>query len=175
MIVPFVSTNDVITSAVCNASGSFMAMMAVNFRGIVDEVEIGDAGNYQNVILYRPADYQNPGLIRASIKPLRRASSPATFVPSFWEFATENPLCNLTNWATSHKGVQLDGCKEIQHFPIMKMPDFVPSRVQSNAVIFNLESGKLGLFVMGTRALHDAVKASGLVGEAPEWPALPCQ
>jgi hypothetical protein len=172
--VPFVSTNDVITSAVCKASGSFVAMMAVNFRGRVDEVEACDAGNYQNVILYRPEDYQNPGLIRASIQPLRRASSPATAVPSFWDFATTStPLMNLTNWATFHQGMQLDRCKECQHFPIMKMPDFVPSYVQSNAVIFNSESGKLGLFVMGTRALHDAVRASGLVGEGPEWPALP--
>merc|ERR1712039_776847 len=86
--VPFVSTNDVITAALCKASGSFLAMMAVNFRGKVHEVDDCDAGNYQNVIPYRPSDYQTPVLIRSSIGPLRRAAFPATSIPSFWDFAS---------------------------------------------------------------------------------------
>lgn len=171
--VPFVSTNDVITSAVCKASGSFLAMMAVNFRGRVEELDDRDAGNYQNVIPYRSEDYQTPALIRSSINPLRRAALPATSIPSFWEFASSRtPLMNVTNWATFHKGVRLDSCNEVQHFPIMTIPNFVPSRLQSNAVIFNLESGKRGLFVMGTCSLLDAIKASGLVGEPPKWPVV---
>ena len=171
--VPFVSTNDVITAAVCKASKTFLAMMAVNFRGRVEQVSDCDAGNYQNVIPYRPRDYQTPALIRASIKPLRRAARPATSIPSFWEFATAStPLMSITNWAQFHEGVRFNGCKEEQHFPIMERPSFVPSRLQSNAVIFNIESGKLGLFVMGSRSLHNAIKASGLVGESPEWPVL---
>ena len=63
------STNDVVSSAFLRATRADLALMAVNFRGRVPEVDESHAGNYENVIQYRPEDYESPPLVRQSVKP----------------------------------------------------------------------------------------------------------
>ena len=42
--------------------------MAVNFRNRVENCFDEDVGNYENNIVYMPADYQSPQLIRESLQ-----------------------------------------------------------------------------------------------------------
>ena len=62
--VPYVSTNDVLTSWLMTSSTSDVGLMAVNWRGRLGGVTRRHAGNYENVIFYSsPSDCSSPGLI----------------------------------------------------------------------------------------------------------------
>ena len=66
----FVSTNDIITSTFLRAAQVNMGLMAINFRDRLTDCKQSDAGNYQNMLVYYPADYASPSLIRASLAKL---------------------------------------------------------------------------------------------------------
>ena len=57
--------------------------MAINFRGRLEGHALTDAGNYENLCMYRPADYKSPALIRLSVTSMRRAAEPTTSFPGW--------------------------------------------------------------------------------------------
>ena len=80
--LPFVSTNDILTSWFLRASGADIGMMSINFRNRVKTLTDDMAGNYESGILYRPPDYENASMIRKSLANYHRASEPETSLPS---------------------------------------------------------------------------------------------
>ena len=88
--VGFVSTNDVLTSWWSRAPRRggrkvLLAVMAVNLRGRVEGCDTSDAGNYEEILNYRPGDFETPQLIRKSLQGFCRAGDPRTRMPTTWE------------------------------------------------------------------------------------------
>jgi len=162
--VEFVSTNDVVTSAFLRATRADLALMAVNFRGRVAEVDGSHAGNYENVIQYRPEDYASPALIRQSVDALHRASHPPTALPSSLGHLSCSYYGVVTNWASFAKGVEIDGCTQELHVPVFDFNDATPARIVSTCILFRPANGKVAVAVAGSCEVHARVAASGMLG-----------
>ena len=63
-VVPYVSTNDILTSHILTKSKSVYGMMAINWRNRLEGHTTLHAGNYENFIFYRKQDAIAPELIR---------------------------------------------------------------------------------------------------------------
>ena len=150
--VPFVSTNDALTSWFFSEMKSDLNIMVANLRnrepsilGLVDR----HVGNYEANIPYFPGDVETPTIIRQSVRDAngafraKRAGAPETETPSFWKL-----LCNktaiITNWATFYSDVNLQvNSQDNQestltpelHLPIMEPDGFITS-VWNSAIIF---------------------------------------
>jgi len=162
--VPFVSTNDALTSWFFSEMKSDLNIMVANFRsrkpsilGLVDH----HVGNYEANIPYFPGDVETPAVIRQSIRDAngafgaKRAGSPETETPSFWKL-----LCNktaiITNWATFYRDVNLKAdtldnpestlTPEL-HLPIMEPDGFITS-VWNSAIIFRPRAGETGMLMI---------------------------
>ena len=138
--VDFVSTNDVLTCSIFKAAGTSCGTMDVNFRSRVQEGgrSAGDttdseelAGNYEDKIVYRSADFERPSLIRKSIlssDSLRRATQsrlPETLL-EFWRLGM---ITSVSNWASFAKPLSLESCgsRAGLHVPVVDPAD-VPCR-----------------------------------------------
>ena len=71
----FVSTNDIVTSEILTSTLCNLGFMDVNFRGRIENCDADLAGNYEDKIVYRPADFASPALIRP--RPLARLPAKA--------------------------------------------------------------------------------------------------
>lgn len=65
--VPWVSTNDVITSAFGNATSARTLLMPLNFRRRLPAYKDKDAGNYEGAMVFGPEDYALPARIRKTL------------------------------------------------------------------------------------------------------------
>jgi hypothetical protein len=110
--VPFVSTNDVITSAFSNASAAHTCIMAMNLRERMDGLTGDHAGNYVNCLYFDTANSATPDRIRQSL-----------LHPRF--HCRDEPLkmfsriCFITNWSSFSKPLRIPDCVEQQHQPLM--------------------------------------------------------
>merc|ERR1712046_43074 len=149
--VPFVSTNDIITSWFFRKVGASAAIMAINLRGRVAGAEDHIAGNYESGLVYRPADFATPALIRKSLAKLRRAASPPTSLPSAVEHM-RGFLGRATNWSTFARPVELPGgAAQSLHIPVTNLgPTALPPNV-TGMIIFRANSGRLACCVTGPR------------------------
>lgn len=164
--VPFVSSNDALTSWFFRHMGSDLNIMVANFRSRLPSVlDLSDshAGNYEANIPYFPGDLETPALIRQSIREddgtfrARRAGSPSTGIPGFWTLL-RNKTAIITNWATFYADIILENGSPDQqsgmhpklHLPIME-PDGLITSVWNSAIIFRPRAGALGLLMITRR------------------------
>jgi hypothetical protein len=165
--VPFVSTNDALTSWFFREMKSDMNIMVANFRSRKPAI-LGLAehhvGNYEANVPYFPGDVETPALIRQSIRNAdggfraRRAGSPPTEIPKFFTLI-RNKSALITNWANFYRDVVLQDNapdKETRpynpklHLPIME-PDGIITSVWNNGIIFRPRAGELGIFMITRR------------------------
>lgn len=157
--VPFVSTNDVLTSTLASMFKSCLCLMAINFRERLPDLSDSDAGNYEGGILLQPADYAQPELIRKTLRAgqatgiyRRAASDPPTPLPSFMQQLRAR-VSLVTNWASFAGDMVLDGCEVDLHLPCLN-----PQELTYAAVIFKPIPGKLAVLMM-TRDSADLTSA----------------
>mmetsp|Transcript_23721 Transcript_23721/g.23989 ORF Transcript_23721/g.23989 Transcript_23721/m.23989 type:complete len:252 (-) Transcript_23721:1679-2434(-) len=155
--VPYVSTNDVLTSHIISNSNSTYGMMAINWRHRLMGHTTLHAGNYENPILYRKEDASSPALIRKSLDSYQRVVTRTTTFPSWWEVATTTFTC-VTNWSTFAKPTVLGGCVEEVHFPLI-LAEALPSHRLRMFVIFRSGMGqKIGIcYPRGVLSVSDDV------------------
>lgn len=172
--VPFVSTNDVITSDIMSAARADMGMMAVNFRGRLDDdgpLKDTDAGNYEDLIVYLPPDYAEPALVRRSVRTLRRAVTFGTTsiprsVREFWSRRVRN-LTVVTNWSTFARDVRCAGVAPELHVPVINSGAAPLARTVTICVIFRMNSkGSLGVYLFGNQDQLQRIKNSAVVGDS---------
>jgi len=145
-MVPFISTNDIITSWFMNQFSS-CGIMAINWRDRLEGHTFSHAGNYETPIFYNAPDYASPILIRKSLDKYKRAITHQDPMPSSWKDAWEN-LSMVTNWSTFAEPNEIAGCVEDIHVPVAtidKWPSALPV-----LLIFRAGPGKDGVDVVGS-------------------------
>ena len=171
--VPFVSTNDALTSWFFREMQCDINIMVANFRSrkpaILDLTDY-HAGNYEANIPYFSGDIEEPALIRQSILSpenqfrARRAGSPATKIPGFTTLL-RNKSAIITNWSSFYRDVALhtdpkrensETCKPSLHLPIME-PDGLITSVWHNGIVFCPRAGELGMLMITRRFDSDAL------------------
>ena len=165
--VPFVSSNDALSSWFFSKMESDTNIMVANFRGrqpSILNLSDNDAGNYEANVPYFPGDVETPALIRQSIRDAdgafraHRAGSPETEIPGFWKLL-HNRTSIISNWANFYCDVNLqDNVKDNKesttkpklHLPIME-PDGIITSVWNSAIIFRPHAGQLGMLMITRR------------------------
>ncbi|KAG9400050.1 hypothetical protein AC1031_010968 [Aphanomyces cochlioides] len=135
--VPFVSTNDIITSWFFRQTKADIGIMIANLRGRAEGIEPDMAGNYHTVVVYQPDDFATPSLIRESIaNAMCRARS--TDLP------TETKTISLvTSWATLYEPVAIPEWSLVEHWPIMNGRSVFPN----GAVVFQRTKDTIGVLM----------------------------
>ncbi len=169
--VPFVSSNDVLTSWFFRKMISDLHIMLANLRNRRPSVlNLSDehVGNYEANLPYFPEDIETPALIRQSIRDAdgsfraKRAATPVTEIPGSLKLL-RNRTSIITNWATFYRDVNLPDdvqdknestLKPKLHFPIME-PDGIITSVWNNAIIFRPRAGDLGMLMITRRFNND--------------------
>ena len=168
--VPFVSTNDVATSTICNAIACDCAYMAINFRGRLEGCHDDLIGNYEELLVYFRQDFATPALIRQSISPdstgvLMRAGKPKQELFSNLKHLFGGPtFAGLTNWVRFAFAFHLPGATEDLHLPIRSRDDTL-ARMFSMVVIFRAQEGRVAAYVDGTQQTLDRLRSSDIVGD----------
>lgn len=104
--VPFISTNDVLTSWFIQATNCQHGLLAINWRDKLPGHSQQHAGNNKNLLYYRPADSKTPAMIRSSLHTLKRHD-----MSSFWE-RTTGLYTVVTNWVSFAQPNVIEGCQE---------------------------------------------------------------
>ena len=169
--VPFVSSNDVLTSWFFRKMRADIHIMLVNFRNrrpSISNLSDKHVGNYEANLPYFPGDTESPMLIRQSIRGgdgsfrAKRAGLPVTEMPSSFK-RLRNSVSIITNWATFYRDVELKGkdqdgikstLKPKVHYPIME-PDGIITSVWNNAIVFRPRAGQLGMLLITRRSESD--------------------
>jgi len=112
--VPFVSTNDIITSAFSNAAAAHTCLMAMDFRGRVDGLTEEHAGNYVNCLPFDTANSVTPDRVRQSLLHPRFhcRDEPVKIFSRF---------CLITNWSSFSKPIHIPNCVEQLHQPLINI------------------------------------------------------
>lgn len=171
--VPFVSTNDVLTSWFFSEMKCDINIMLANFRSrtpaILDLAE-HHAGNYEANVPYFPGDIEKPALIRQSILSpenqfrARRAGLPVTAIPGLLTLL-RNQSAIITNWASFYRDVKLptdpirdnsETYKPSLHLPIME-PNGLITSVWHNGIVFCPRSGEIGMLMITRRFDSDTL------------------
>ena len=158
--LPFVSSNDVLSSAFFRAAGLGVSFLAMNLRGRVPGLHSALAGNYESLMYYHGSgDYAAPSDIRKSLTPdaggvLRRVGN--TPMPSFGDVAGGRTAV-VSNWATFYEDANMPGgAKQLVH---MVLPDpKVRMPFMEVCVIFSPGGGRLALFTNGSERVKNLVK-----------------
>ena len=150
--VDFVSTNDVLTSWWSRAPRRggrkvLLAVMAVNLRGRVEGCDNLDAGNYEEILNYRPGDFETPQLIRKSLQGFCRAGDPRTRMPTTWEHLRSPGYSISTNWSTFDRGMALPGYTTEIHAPLFDV-SAMPHNFRM-CIIFRPRPGELAAYLTG--------------------------
>ena len=115
--VPWVSSNDIITSAFLEASAPDVGLMAANLRTRLDAVGDENAGNYEGTVKLVPEDFKPPK-VRRSIAGgrCRRVSN----TPQMGPGTEAIDISVITNWASFAQDlVPLEGCEILAHHPVV--------------------------------------------------------
>ena len=137
--VPFVSTNDIITSAFSNATAAHTCMMAMNLRGRMDGLTEDHAGNYVNSLYFDTANSATPDRVRQSL--LRpRFHCRDEPVKMFSRF------CLITNWSSFSKPIHIPDCVEQQHQPLVCDIKRVAYTPMDTMVVYRAGGQRLGAY-----------------------------
>ena len=108
--VPWVSSNDVLTSWFLRQGGYSYGFMAINLRrklaGLTDE----SAGNYEGAIQFWPEEFRQAAGIRRSLQPPNMFQAGRQDVPGFWR-SLRSHFGVATNWSSLQSELHLPGCE----------------------------------------------------------------
>lgn len=134
--VPFVSTNDIITAALCNAAAAHTCIMAMDLRERMDGLTESHAGNYVDYLYLDAEHAATPDRIRQSL-----------LHPRF--HCRDEPIKMLqrivaiTNWSSFSKPLQIPDCVERLHHPMFELnARAIPL---DGMTVFRAGGGRLGV------------------------------
>eukprot|EP00586_Coscinodiscus_wailesii_P020264 CAMPEP_0172498320 /NCGR_PEP_ID=MMETSP1066-20121228/112157_1 /TAXON_ID=671091 /ORGANISM="Coscinodiscus wailesii, Strain CCMP2513" /LENGTH=425 /DNA_ID=CAMNT_0013271551 /DNA_START=86 /DNA_END=1363 /DNA_ORIENTATION=+ len=115
--VPYVTTNDILTSGFFNACGSRIGMMGFDCREKLDECHRDLAGNYVSALILDSDVFGTPARLRRmySSRPYKTTGRP---LPKCCCGAASFAM--VTNWSSfAGEMVALRGCEMIIHLPVL--------------------------------------------------------
>jgi len=124
--VPWLSTNDVLTSWFFSVVKPAVGMIIVDCRGkaygdaparkMIMDLQLSDkfVGNYHDAYLFLPSEYAEPANIRRALTRLTEGECAGHPVDPG---ADEKGGAFITNWAALYQDLQFEGCRQILHFP----------------------------------------------------------
>ena len=160
--VPFVSTNDVITSWFLQESKCTHGLMLINFRNRLEGHADRHAGNYENCLFYRLEDSATPGLIRQSLSSFRRTITTSS-MPSFWKVLFSSTAI-VTNWSSFAKPAVIEGCQEDLHVPLYDIATMIPSTI-AILIIFRSGPRGLALYAYGQPRRLEGLRSASFLSE----------
>lgn len=140
--VPFVSSNDAITSWFLGSSRFCnIGLMAINMRGRISKLGDKHVGNYESIMVFQKGECKSPADIRHAVMGpklgTRRAEAPGLCM------SLQSRVGLVTNWSTFAKDVRLPGCVEVLHLGTFGS-DMLFAEC---AVIFRARKGELGVIL----------------------------
>ncbi|CAJ1969084.1 unnamed protein product [Cylindrotheca closterium] len=153
----FVSTNDVLSSWFFQNSTCKHGLMALNWRGRLPGHTDMLAGNYENVLFYRPCDSKTPDLIRKSLTEKKNQGQVLQYrrqvthdepMPGFWGMASGS-IALATNWASFSKLSSIPGWQEEIQIPLYDTSKLLPSTL-AIMLIFRAGPHGTGIMVAGS-------------------------
>lgn len=139
----WVSTNDLVTSAVAGVAGVDLLLMAANLRGRVACVGSNDAGNYEMLLPLLRSDIERPEGVRAAVAGGRLQRARGAPLPgalaSAWTRASV-----ITNWASFYRDVALPGAVLKRHLPVAE----TATAHMESVVIFAPRAGQVGVIAL---------------------------
>jgi hypothetical protein len=150
--VKFVSSNDVLVSELAKLTGVRLWMMAMNFRGRVDGIDMDLAGNYESCLWLDKGVYSSPATIRKILRdgpPFKAHSEP---LPSTWECITSAQLGNCSSWAFSKEELAIGEATQQLHIPLIPT-GAIPFE---SVCMFYPSKGKLAVMILSKRFERDA-------------------
>lgn len=154
--VPFVSSNDVITSEIFKLCDIDFGMMALNMRTRLQGINPHLAGNYVEPLGFFKEDIaKGPVAIRQALAVGSKAlaSQTLTSQPSILQTLGMR-FGTVSNWASFHVDVELDGCEVGEHYAVFDEMG-VP---KNTAVIFSPQKGSLAIMVIAGRKTQQEFK-----------------
>ena len=142
--VPFVSTNDIITSALSNASAARTCLMALNLRERMAGLTQSHAGNYVKCLNFDATNASTPDRIRQALLHPR-------FHCRDEKMKMFSRCCMITNWTSFSKPICIPDCVEQMHQPLMlnlKSAKFMPMDV---VIAYRAGGQRVGVFWMTPR------------------------
>jgi hypothetical protein len=162
--VPFVSTNDVLTSWFLRESGSSAAFLCVDFRNRLPGATEAHGRNYWGVIVYQREDFASAALVRESLGSLRRTESGT--LPTAWDFISKGSLGAATSWASFPSRMELPGCMKEVHCPLFDFASFCPTSFVVMRTFSPLE-GKIGVYIAGDPSMVEPLKHAAFRSNEP--------
>ncbi len=115
-IVPFVSTNDILSSSYAQLTDSNAMIMAVNFRNRIPDITNKDAGNYEDFLVIDKETSSTSEKIRTLISDLKN-EVPKIRLPKGSAKSKSNPVL-ITNWAGFSQPLLIENAKSLVHMPL---------------------------------------------------------
>lgn len=109
--VPFVSTNDILTSWFFSATEAPIAVIVANMRERIPELPAHLGGNYILGCIYKPGEYNTPAGVRKKLKDLVEGvpnCQPAVDITCDRGYL-------ISNWLSIQTYVDFPGCEQVQH------------------------------------------------------------
>lgn len=114
--VPFVSTNDILSSTYAQLCESNAMMMAINFRNRILAITDKDAGNYEDFLVIDKETSSTSIKIRTLINDLK-SEVPKINLPTGSAKSKSNPVL-ITNWAGFSQPLIINNAKSLLHLPL---------------------------------------------------------
>ena len=166
-LVPFVSTNDVLTSwlsRLLRRSGGIT--MAINLRSRLRNLGLKDthAGNYEAGCHLFTDESATPALVRKCVMNGMRGGREK--YPSIG-VRLRGSHTLVTNWASLHQGIDLPDCKTGMHMPLLHWQQKVSvPTLSATFIIFQASKDQLGIYTIAPPKTAAYIKQAGALSSA---------
>jgi hypothetical protein len=154
--VPYLSTNDIITSWFHQLTKTVYMYMVVNFRGRVGELSAELVGNYEGGMALTQAETADPASIRRLLLS-GKFCTPSKPAASLLDGLLMN-IAYITNWTTLYSHILFEGAAHCTHLPLISEG---VNMVPHTCIVFNMDETRLGLLFSSEIATDE------LIGEQP--------
>jgi len=165
--VPWVSTNDILTSWFVKTTGADYVMMKISWRHRMGNLTDVVAGNYEGLLHYWSEEADTPQKIRKSISSPPHYGGARPDVPTSFDEVWQTQ-CFVSNWGNHYRDVHLPDSELLNHVPILSGS----SNVGFTMVIFKTRAKQTAVYINGNRRRIMATLANDRALAAPLVPGL---
>jgi hypothetical protein len=154
--VPFVSTNDIISSFLMNELRMDACLMAVDPRGRIPGLGKEHAGSYEGPLIFMKNEFGTPADIRLSVK--GKKPSTWTTVPGFFKSLGMN-MGVITSWTSWDTDLPMEGCEQLLHIPLFARP-----LMATMVVVWRPAKDKIAVLINANPRLQETIVAHPAIG-----------